>query len=156
MSLCHMTKFSIYLLLTVDHYNYTKMSRFTPILSIMFNCFKLFLFAHFSFCVSTWISHLPIAINAMLNLSCYYYHYYYYYLFIYWLWWFLQQVAVLLMDTQGAFDSSSTVKDCATIFALSTMTSSTQVMYTAKSVWTVSLDNKNKILNLNNHSRHII
>ncbi|KAM7445038.1 putative RING-H2 finger protein [Porites harrisoni] len=38
-----------------------------------------------------------------------------------------EEVAVLLMDTQGAFDSSSTVKDCATIFALSTMTSSTQI-----------------------------
>lgn len=37
------------------------------------------------------------------------------------------QIVVLLMDTQGAFDSTSTVKDCATIFALSTMTSSTQV-----------------------------
>ncbi|XP_026550103.1 atlastin-3-like [Notechis scutatus] len=31
------------------------------------------------------------------------------------------------MDTQGAFDSQSTVKDCATIFALSTMTSSVQI-----------------------------
>ncbi|XP_051900992.1 atlastin-2-like [Pristis pectinata] len=37
------------------------------------------------------------------------------------------KVAVLLLDTQGAFDSQSTVKDCATIFALSTMTSSVQV-----------------------------
>lgn len=37
------------------------------------------------------------------------------------------QVAVLLMDTQGAFDNQSTVKDCATIFALSTMTSSMQI-----------------------------
>ncbi|KAJ8281878.1 hypothetical protein COCON_G00043970 [Conger conger] len=37
------------------------------------------------------------------------------------------QVAVLLMDTQGAFDTQSTVKDCATIFALSTMTSSIQI-----------------------------
>lgn len=37
------------------------------------------------------------------------------------------QVAVLLMDTQGAFDSSSTVKDCATVFALSTLLSSVQV-----------------------------
>ncbi|XP_032872786.1 atlastin-2-like [Amblyraja radiata] len=37
------------------------------------------------------------------------------------------RVAVLLLDTQGAFDSQSTVKDCATIFALSTMTSSVQV-----------------------------
>lgn len=33
------------------------------------------------------------------------------------------------MDTQGAFDTESTVKDCATIFALSTMTSSIQVLY---------------------------
>lgn len=37
------------------------------------------------------------------------------------------QVAVLLLDTQGAFDNQSTVKDCATIFALSTMVSSLQV-----------------------------
>ncbi|XP_056150652.1 atlastin-3 [Lampris incognitus] len=38
-----------------------------------------------------------------------------------------EQVAVVLMDTQGAFDNQSTVKDCATIFALSTMTSSIQI-----------------------------
>ncbi|XP_064489554.1 atlastin-2-like [Ornithodoros turicata] len=38
-----------------------------------------------------------------------------------------KQLAVLFMDTQGAFDCESTVKDCATIFALSTMTSSVQV-----------------------------
>lgn len=31
------------------------------------------------------------------------------------------------MDTQGAFDSESTVRDCATVFALSTMISSVQV-----------------------------
>uniref|UniRef100_A0A4W6ETL5 Atlastin 3 n=1 Tax=Lates calcarifer TaxID=8187 RepID=A0A4W6ETL5_LATCA len=37
------------------------------------------------------------------------------------------EVAVVLMDTQGAFDAQSTVKDCATIFALSTMTSSIQI-----------------------------
>ncbi|XP_062320132.1 atlastin-2 isoform X3 [Osmerus eperlanus] len=37
------------------------------------------------------------------------------------------KVAVLLADTQGAFDSQSTIKDCATVFALSTMTSSVQV-----------------------------
>lgn len=41
--------------------------------------------------------------------------------------WVLLQVAVLLVDTQGAFDSQSTIKDCATVFALSTMTSSVQV-----------------------------
>ena len=39
----------------------------------------------------------------------------------------LDQVVILLMDTQGAFDSESTVKDCATVFALSTMLSSVQV-----------------------------
>lgn len=39
------------------------------------------------------------------------------------------QVAVLLVDTQGAFDSQSTIKDCATLFALSTMTSSVQVRH---------------------------
>ena len=38
-----------------------------------------------------------------------------------------EEIAILLMDTQGAFDSESTVKDCATIFALSTMISSVQV-----------------------------
>ncbi|XP_003970249.3 atlastin-3 [Takifugu rubripes] len=38
-----------------------------------------------------------------------------------------EEVAVVLMDTQGAFDNQSTVKDCATIFALSTMTSSVQI-----------------------------
>ena len=37
------------------------------------------------------------------------------------------QVAVILMDTQGAFDSESTVRDCATVFALSTMLSSVQI-----------------------------
>lgn len=39
----------------------------------------------------------------------------------------LVKVAVLLMDTQGAFDNQSTVRDCATIFALSTMITSVQV-----------------------------
>lgn len=38
-----------------------------------------------------------------------------------------EEVAVVLMDTQGSFDSTSTVKDCATVFALSTMTSSVQI-----------------------------
>lgn len=38
-----------------------------------------------------------------------------------------EKVAIVLLDTQGAFDSQSTVKDCATVFALSTMTSSVQV-----------------------------
>ena len=38
-----------------------------------------------------------------------------------------EEVAILLMDTQGAFDNRSTVKDCATVFALSTMLASVQV-----------------------------
>ncbi|XP_078336973.1 atlastin-2-like [Crassostrea virginica] len=38
-----------------------------------------------------------------------------------------EKVAVLLMDTQGAFDSTMTVKDCASIFALSNLISSVQV-----------------------------
>lgn len=38
-----------------------------------------------------------------------------------------EKVAVILMDTQGAFDSESTVRDCATVFALSTMLSSVQI-----------------------------
>ncbi|XP_066510064.1 atlastin-2 isoform X2 [Hoplias malabaricus] len=44
------------------------------------------------------------------------------------------KVAVLLIDTQGAFDSQSTIKDCATIFALSTMTSSVQVYNLSQNV----------------------
>jgi atlastin len=38
-----------------------------------------------------------------------------------------EEIAVILMDTQGAFDSQSTVRDCATVFALSTMLSSVQI-----------------------------
>lgn len=38
-----------------------------------------------------------------------------------------KDVAVVLMDTQGAFDSNATVRDCATIFALSAMLSSVLV-----------------------------
>ncbi|KAG5673427.1 hypothetical protein PVAND_003475 [Polypedilum vanderplanki] len=37
------------------------------------------------------------------------------------------KVAIMLLDTQGTFDSQSTVKDCATVFALSTMLSSVQI-----------------------------
>ncbi|PAV88450.1 hypothetical protein WR25_06024 [Diploscapter pachys] len=38
-----------------------------------------------------------------------------------------EDVAVFLMDTQGTFDHQSTVQDCATIFALSTLLSSVQI-----------------------------
>ena len=65
---CYVTKFSIYLSFTV-YYIYTKIGRFTPILSItiVFSWFYLLIshFEHFS----TWISRLPFAVNAMLNLS---------------------------------------------------------------------------------------
>uniref|UniRef100_A0A0R3S0R0 GB1/RHD3-type G domain-containing protein n=1 Tax=Elaeophora elaphi TaxID=1147741 RepID=A0A0R3S0R0_9BILA len=45
-----------------------------------------------------------------------------------------EETAVILMDTQGAFDSQSTVKDCATIFALSTMISSLQIYNLSQNV----------------------
>ncbi|VDM95599.1 unnamed protein product [Thelazia callipaeda] len=45
-----------------------------------------------------------------------------------------EEIAVILMDTQGAFDSQSTVKDCATIFALSTMVSSLQIYNLSQNV----------------------
>jgi len=38
-----------------------------------------------------------------------------------------KQVAVMLMDTQGAFDGESSMRECVTIFALSTMVSSVQI-----------------------------
>lgn len=38
-----------------------------------------------------------------------------------------EKVAVLLMDTQGVFDEESTVEDCASIFALSSLISSVQI-----------------------------
>lgn len=38
-----------------------------------------------------------------------------------------REIAVLLMDTQGAFDEQSTIRESATVFALSTMTSSIQI-----------------------------
>jgi len=45
-----------------------------------------------------------------------------------------EEIVVLLMDTQGAFDSLSTVKDCATIFALSTMISSIQIFNVSQNI----------------------
>ncbi|KAL9693081.1 hypothetical protein quinque_012366 [Culex quinquefasciatus] len=38
-----------------------------------------------------------------------------------------EKLAIILLDTQGTFDSQSTVRDCATVFALSTMLSSVQI-----------------------------
>ena len=53
--------------LIVVYYNYRKIGRFTPILSIaiVLSCFYLLIshFKHFS----TWISRLPFAVNVMLN-----------------------------------------------------------------------------------------
>lgn len=37
-----------------------------------------------------------------------------------------EKVAIILMDTQGSFDTESSIRDCSTIFALSTMLSSVQ------------------------------
>ena len=64
-----MTKFSIILLVVTVHHNYTKIGKFTPILSIRIDlsCFYLLL-SHFEN-VATRISRLPFAVNAMLNLS---------------------------------------------------------------------------------------
>uniref|UniRef100_H3AVS2 Atlastin-1 n=1 Tax=Latimeria chalumnae TaxID=7897 RepID=H3AVS2_LATCH len=45
-----------------------------------------------------------------------------------------KKVAVLLMDTQGTFDSQSTLRDSATVFALSTMISSLQVYNLSQNV----------------------
>uniref|UniRef100_A0A673GS56 Atlastin-3-like n=1 Tax=Sinocyclocheilus rhinocerous TaxID=307959 RepID=A0A673GS56_9TELE len=56
------------------------------------------------------------------------------------------EVAVLLMDTQGAFDSQSTVKDCATIFALSTMTSSVQIYNLSQNIQEDDLQQLQKTL----------
>ncbi|XP_011305185.1 atlastin isoform X2 [Fopius arisanus] len=45
-----------------------------------------------------------------------------------------EKIAVILMDTQGAFDSQSTVRDCATVFALSTMLSSVQIFNLSQNI----------------------
>jgi atlastin len=38
-----------------------------------------------------------------------------------------RKIAIILLDTQGTFDSESTMKDCSTVFALSTLVSSVQI-----------------------------
>ncbi|XP_032521040.2 atlastin isoform X2 [Danaus plexippus] len=45
-----------------------------------------------------------------------------------------EKVAIILLDTQGAFDSESTVRECATVFALSTMLSSVQIYNLAQNI----------------------
>lgn len=45
-----------------------------------------------------------------------------------------EKVAIILLDTQGTFDSQSTVRDCATVFALSTMLSSVQIFNISQNI----------------------
>lgn len=45
-----------------------------------------------------------------------------------------EQVAIALMDTQGTFDSQSTVKECATVFALSTLLSSVLIFNVSQNI----------------------
>ena len=71
MNLYHLTKFPLYLSFTV-HYNYpVHESQQVYANSIHKNCFKLFLYAHFSF----WkFFYLNLTLAAMLNLSITPYH----------------------------------------------------------------------------------
>lgn len=52
-----------------------------------------------------------------------------------------EEVAVFLMDTQGSFDTSSTVKDSASLFALSLMTSSMQIYNLSQNIQEDDLQN---------------
>lgn len=45
-----------------------------------------------------------------------------------------KKIAIILLDTQGAFDQQSTVRDCATVFALSTMLSSVQLFNISQNI----------------------
>lgn len=45
-----------------------------------------------------------------------------------------EKVAIAILDTQGTFDSQSTVKECATVFALSTMLSSVLVFNVSQNI----------------------
>ena len=49
--------------------------------------------------------------------------------------------AIILLDTQGAFDSSSTFRECATVFALSTMISSVLVYNVSQNIQEDDLQN---------------
>ena len=68
MNLYHVTKFPLYLSFTV-HYNYSKISRFMPVLCIraVLNCFCLLISHVENF--STPVPCLLFAIKVMLNLS---------------------------------------------------------------------------------------
>lgn len=59
------------------------------------------------------------------------------------------KVAILLLDTQGTFDSESTVKDCATVFALSTLLSSIQIYNLQSNVQEDDLQHLQVIVSIN-------
>ena len=67
-NLYHMTKFLIFMLFAV-YYFYSKISSFTPVLSIrtVLNSFLLLIFYFEKF--SIWIWHLLFAVYVILNLS---------------------------------------------------------------------------------------
>uniref|UniRef100_A0A1I8GUX2 GB1/RHD3-type G domain-containing protein n=1 Tax=Macrostomum lignano TaxID=282301 RepID=A0A1I8GUX2_9PLAT len=52
-----------------------------------------------------------------------------------------QEVAVLLMDTQGTFDHQTTQQDCTTIFAFSTLLSSVQIFNLSQNISEADLQN---------------
>jgi atlastin len=52
-----------------------------------------------------------------------------------------EEVAVLLMDTQGSFDSSTAIKDCASLFAFSLMVSSMQIYNLSQNIQEDDLHN---------------
>lgn len=51
------------------------------------------------------------------------------------------QYAVFLMDTQGTFDHNSSVRECAAIFAMSTLLSSVQIFNLDKQIQSDDLNN---------------
>ncbi|PAV61022.1 hypothetical protein WR25_04384 [Diploscapter pachys] len=68
-----------------------------------------------------------------------------------------EEVVVFLMDTQGTFDHQSTVQDCATIFALSTLLSSVQIYNLSTQIQEDDLNNLRlftEYAQLNKHEKH--
>jgi len=55
----------------------------------------------------------------------------------------LQQIAVLLMDTQGTFDNETIMADWSTMFAMSTLISSVQVYNLSQRIREDDLQNLN-------------